>query len=179
PNPSRLVAIDQVYSLRGKEAFRAWSYPRFEDLRRLAGSFDSMTAFAATRLSLTGSGDPEQAAAETVSPAYFPVLRSNAAQGRVFSDDEDRTARPVAVISDRFWKRRFGSEPQVVGRTIRLNEIPFTVIGVMPSDFRGMASSTDIWVPMMMAPALANNPRRLTNANAYWHQVIGRLRDGV
>ncbi len=171
-DPGRLAAIDQVYSTDGREAFRAWSYPRFEDFRRLSSSFESMAAFAPVNVSLTGSGDPEQVKAECVSASYFQVLGADAASGRTFSGDEDRSPQTVAVISDKLSR-------SVTGQTIRVNEIPFTVIGVMPREFRGVTGDADIWVPMAMAPAVYDNPRRLTNARSYWHQVIGRLRDGV
>ena len=171
-DPGRLAAIDQVYSTDGREAFRAWSYPRFENFRRLSSSFESMAAFAAVNVNLTGSGDPEQVKAECVSAGYFHVLGADAASGRTFSDDEDRAPQAVVVISDKLSR-------SVTGQTIRVNEIPFTVIGVMPREFRGVTGDADIWVPMAMAPAVYDNPRRLTNARSYWHQVIGRLRDGV
>jgi MacB-like periplasmic core domain len=73
-DPGRLAAIDQAYTTDGREAFRAWSYPRFEDFRRLSSSFESVAAFASVNVSLTGSGDPEQIKAECVSAAYFHVL---------------------------------------------------------------------------------------------------------
>ena len=68
-NPGRLAAIDQAYTMDGREAFRAWSYPRFEDFRRLNSSFESVTAFAAVNVSLTGTADPEQVKTECVSSA--------------------------------------------------------------------------------------------------------------
>ena len=178
-DPGRLAAIDQMYTQDGREAFRAWSYPRFEDFRRLTRSFESVAAFASTNVSLTGEGDAEQVKAECVSAAYFHVLGAEAAIGRTFSDDEDRVPQAVAVIGDKLWQRRFGRSASIAGRTIRVNEIPFTVIGVMPRDFRGVAGDGAIWVPMAMAPAVYDNPKRLTNPRSYWHQVIGRLRDGV
>jgi putative ABC transport system permease protein len=171
-DPGRLAAIDQTYTMDGREAFRAWSYPRFEDFRRLNSSFESVAAFAAVNVSLTGTADPEQVKTECVSSAYFHVLGADAAKGRTFSADEDRTPQAVAVISDKLSR-------SVMGQTIRLNEIPFTVIGVLPRDFRGVSGDADIWVPMAMAPAIYDNPKRLTNARSYWHQVIGRLRDQV
>jgi putative ABC transport system permease protein len=178
-DPGRLVAIDQAYSSNGREAFRSWSYPRFEDLRRLSSSFESVTAFASPTVSVTGSGEPEQVKAECVSAAYFHVLGTGPAIGRAFAEDEDRTPQAVAVISNALWQRRFGGPPSISGQTIRVNEIPFTIIGVMPEEFRGLAGKTEIWTTMSMAPTIYDNPKRLTNARAYWHRVVGRLRDGV
>jgi putative ABC transport system permease protein len=171
-DPGRLAAIDQAFTMDGREAFRAWSYPRFEDFRRLSSSFESVAAFASVNVSLIGAGDPEQVKAECVSAAYFHVLGANAASGRTFSEDEDRAPQAVAVISDKLSR-------SIAGPTVRINDIPFNVIGVLPRDFRGVSGDAEIWVPMAMAPAIFDNPKRLTNARSYWHQVIGRLRDGV
>src|ERR1035437_5310166 len=82
PEPSRLVAIDQVFTTRGGGEFRAWSYPRFEDLRRVSNSFDSVAAFTPVNVNLTGTQSPERLNGECVSAAYFRVLRVDAAEGR-------------------------------------------------------------------------------------------------
>jgi hypothetical protein len=83
---------------------------------------------------------------------YFQVLGIGAAQGRVFLSEENQTrdTHPVVVVSHRFWQNRFGEDPTLIGRDIRIDEAPFTVIAIMPEGFRGFAGRADMWMPMMM-----------------------------
>ncbi|HEV8145456.1 MAG TPA: ABC transporter permease [Bryobacteraceae bacterium] len=180
--PDRLVEINQVYeNAKGTAFFKGWSYPRFEDMRRTGSSFEAVAAYTGWNASLTGTGNPERLKVEIVSAAYFQILRTDAAVGRVFTADEDRTpgTHPVVVISHSLWQRRFAGDPKLPGQTIRMNDTPYTVAGVLPEGFRGMIAGTDVWVPMMMAPTMYSNPRRLLNAQSYWLKAFGRLRQGV
>src|SRR5262245_42349012 len=127
------------------------SRPNYKDLGR-SEVFSSLAAFAFTPLSIaSGAGDPEQVQAFVVSGNYFDVLGVKAAHGRTFAADEDGVpgAHLVAVISHRLWRNRFGGDPSLVGRTIRLNDLDFTVIGIAPERFRGVFTlfSADVWVP--------------------------------
>ncbi len=180
--PEQLVQIDQVYqNAKGALAFKGWSYPRFEDMRRTSTSFDAVAGYTGWNASLTGTGNPERLKLEVVSAAYFQVLRVDAVAGRVFTPDEDRTpgTHAVAIISHGLWQRRFAGDRTLPGQVMRMNDAPFTVVGVLPEGFRGMIAGTDVWVPMMMAPAAFDNPRRLAQPNAYWLKVVARLRPGV
>jgi putative ABC transport system permease protein len=150
-------------------------------LRRWNPAFESLAGFRALELNLTGTDNAERLRAEVVTAEYFPTLGIAPALGRWFLPEEDRTqgTHPVVVIADGFWKRRLGANRSAIGGTIHLDRMPFTIVGVMPPGFRGLTGNTDVWAPMMMAPALYGNPRRLQTPNAFWLQAVGRLKKGV
>ncbi|HSR53436.1 MAG TPA: ADOP family duplicated permease [Acidobacteriota bacterium] len=177
PDPDRLVVL-QVDT----QDLQRWSYPLFEDFRERAGqTLPSMAAYTrSTRAySLSGGEIPQKVEVEFVSAGYFPVLGVEAAEGRTFADDEDRTpgSHPVALISRGLRQRIFGTEEDAVGRTITLNSVALTVVGVMPEGFRGLSGTAEVWTPMMMAPRLMF-ARRLTVPFAFWHDVVARVPHG-
>jgi len=156
-----------------------WSYPKFEELRRWNQSFESVAAYQTRDVTLGGIDRPERLTETIVSACYFPTIGVGAALGRVFSDDEETLdwPRPVMLISDGLWRRDFGADPGAVGRTVRLQETPFTIVGVLPAGFRGESGITDVWVPM--AAYLMDNPEAATSRNAHNLSAIGRLKAGV
>jgi predicted permease len=156
---------------------RGASYPDFLDWRSQAHSFEGMAAQDETMMTLSGVGEAKRIHVETVSAAYFPLLRVSAAHGRTFSADEDAIPQknPLAVLSDGFWRREFGGDPQIVGRAISLNAQSFTITGVLPPGFRGLSDRADVWIPFVMsdsAEALAERGNR-------GFQVLARLRPGT
>jgi putative ABC transport system permease protein len=163
---------------------RSLSYPDYLDYRDRNDVFNGMLAYNPMPFALSEGGQPERVQGQIVSGNYFEVLGVRAALGRVFTAEEDRTAgaAPVIVISDSFWKRRFGSDPALLLRVVTLNGQPFSIIGVMPERFTGMelGRPADIWVPFSMhqtaAPALGEI---LADRGASWLRVIGRLRTGI
>jgi len=179
PNPERLVPVPTTITAPGKptEVLPVWSYPRFEFLREHNRVFAQMVACADDSLTLTHSGDPERVGAELVSADYFSLLGLKPQLGRVFEEQEDRApgGHPVAVISDGLWRRHFGAQADVIGKTVCLNKTYLTVVGVLPAWFKGQLGSADVWVPITMAPVLQSNPNRLTRAATMWHQVLARL----
>ncbi len=158
----------------------AWSYPKFESLRRHARSFAAVAAFSSADLNLTGVAEPERLSGEIVSASYFPVLGVPAALGRTFTAEEDGApgAHPVCLISHGLWQRRFGGSASVLGRAISVNRRPLTVVGVLPERFAGLGGDAEIWVPMAMASAFIY-PEILTEDGNHWHDVVGRLKPGV
>jgi putative ABC transport system permease protein len=142
--------------------------------RDMNAVFTEMSAVSMTfRAAYTGDGEPEEVTQQVVNAALFPMLGVNAALGRVFTPEEDRpNASRFVLLSDRFWRRRFGSDPNVVNRTIHLNGDLFTVVGVMPAGFSILDKNVDIWVPAGFS-AEARTPR------GRWTMVIARLKDGV
>src|SRR5262249_23837814 len=96
-------------------------------------------------------------------------------------DGKSPGSDPVVVISYRFWERKFNRDPGVIGRTIRVNEYPLTVIGVMSRDFMGevVGDSQDLWVPLMMQPQVMPAENRLNSVEASWLVLIGRMKDGL
>jgi predicted permease len=178
-DPERLVAI-----YRGSSgASGAFSYPEYLEYREAAHVFSGLAAWGSgNRLWFRNGGDLERATAQLVSGNFFDVLGVRAAVGRTFVAGEDPPAglHPVAVISDAFWRQRFGADPHVPGRPVTLNGQAFTVIGVMPRGFVGLdpGSSPDVWVPIaalqVLEPDWAYRERQ-----ELWIRLTGRLRDGV
>jgi predicted permease len=113
---------------------------------------------------------------ELVSASYFGVLGSPPVLGRAFLPEEDRVpGEPaVAFLSHALWVGQFGADSTVIGRTLRLNTIPLTVVGVASPGFRGLSERADLWVPIMMAPTLTF-PRRLSGTFSFWHAVVARV----
>jgi putative ABC transport system permease protein len=134
---------------RARVERRGASYPDFQDWRSRAKSFEDMSAFDGQTLTLGIGDEPERINTEFVSASYFPLLGVPPARGRTFEAAEDDVARPafVVVLSDGLWKRRFGGDPQVVGRQLRLNTRSYTVVGIMPAGFKGLTDLAELWVP--------------------------------
>ena len=120
---------------------------------------------------------------QVVSANYFDVLQVKPILGRAFLPDEDKTigANQVVVLSHSFWQRRLDSDPNVVGKTVQLNNRAYQVIGVAPEYFVGtkFALSLDFWTPISMAEDLRRNPGILAERGSHWMNVIGRLKPGV
>ncbi len=180
--PERLVKVYQVPpdSARGLMS-SIWSYPRFEVLRDQSQSFAAVAGYTQNQYNLTGTSEPERLKVEMVSASYFPALGVEAVAGRTFTPEEDKTPGgnlPVALIGHGLWQRRFGGDPQAIGKTIELDKNPFTIAGVLPPGFKGQEGTAEVWVTMMAAPVLRYR-RILTNPNNYWFQVVARLKPGV
>ena len=150
------------------------------DWRGLQSSFDGLAAVSSTRFSLKSEGgEPADAAAQRVSFEFFPVLRVAPQLGRAFSSaDEVEGRHHVAILGYGFWQRRFGGAPDVVGRTIPLNDQQYEIVGVMPRSFVypvGAEKPSEIFVPMAFTKA---DREKGTNRN-YNVRLIGRLKPGV
>jgi predicted permease len=180
PAPRELHLVTPVFDRAAQppDTQEYWSYPMYETFRDAAAGAGELAAFTPTprRVNLAGDDAAEPVLAEMVSQAYFGILGVAPQLGRFFAPDEDVTpgTHAVAVLSDRLWRRTFGTDPAVVGSTIRLDATPFTVVGVAPAGFGGLSDQADLWTPMMMAPALTF-PRRLTGQFSFWHMVIARV----
>jgi predicted permease len=137
-------------------------------------SFEDITMFITQPYNLTGGGDPERLMGVRTDTKLFSVLGLRPILGRTFvADDEGPDAAPVAVISERLWIRRFNADPALVGKTIVLDGLARTVIGVVPQEFRFPNTETSVWVPAAYSPA------ELADANAYNYYAVARLRPGV
>ncbi|MGH9719738.1 MAG: ABC transporter permease, partial [Bryobacteraceae bacterium] len=174
--PERLVVLwgnvqRTVVERRGN------SFPDFFDWRKRSQSFEDMAAYMDMTLTLAGTDEPERLPVEVVSASYFPLLRLGAQVGRVFRPEEDAkvAANKVAVISASLWKRRFGSDPGVPGKSLRLDNGEYTVIGVAPPGFRGMTDNTDLWIPVMSSGARG----MLTSRGSRSFPALARLKPGV
>jgi predicted permease len=151
-------------------------YPIFEQFCDQNRSFSGVFAVDNTRVSVAVEGQPEMVGGDFVSGSYFDVLGVSAILGRTFTADDDQPGKqPVAVISHRYWERRFGRDPAVIGKTIYLAKIPFTVIGVTSPGFYGLnvaGESAEVVMPMFMQSRLA-----LGDHNTF--KVMARLKPGA
>lgn len=180
PEAERLVVLHQTYTEPGEvERPMRWSYPEFAAVRSTLTSVSDLAAYYADDVNLSGSSaDPERVHAEMVSASYFPALGVQPALGRgLATDDSVEGAAAEVVLGDAVWSRRFGADPNVIGRRVLLNGIPLTVVGVAPKGFRGLTGEADIWFPQTMAPAVSY-AEQLTSPQ-HFHTVIGRLRPGT
>jgi putative ABC transport system permease protein len=157
-----------------------WSRPLIDDLVRSVTSYESIASFTPALVAISGGvGEPEQIDGEIVSPEYFGTLRVTPAVGRTFTPAEDGAsgAAPVAVLSDRLWRLRYGADPSLLGGTVRINDVPLTVVGIMPAGFSGLSDKSGIWIPRSMAPRLTY-AEYLTTPQRFI-AVVARLREGV
>lgn len=138
-----------------------------------------MATWAPGSFTASGESEAESVNGERVSGAYFSLLGAVAASGRVLAEADDDAGRPsaVVVLGDGLWRRRFASDPNVAGRTVRLNGVPLTVVGVMPRGFSGLSGKAELWVPATMTPQLTYTEYLTTNQN--FISAFGRLRPEV
>jgi putative ABC transport system permease protein len=158
------------------------SYPDYADLRDRNQVFTELAAQTYIPMGLKGPDRTEVVAGQLVSWNYFSVLGIQPSLGRPFLPEEDQTpgTHPVAILSDRIWKSLFGTDPEIIGRTIHINGYPFTVVGVAPEGFRGMsvALATDVWVPLHMADQATPYTPQFDGRIDPWLYLVGRLRPG-
>jgi predicted permease len=130
-------------------------------------------------MTFVDSDEPERIQTEFVAAPYFSLLGVSPARGRTFEPDEDVVAKPaqVVVLSEGFWKRRFGGDPQIVGRTLTLCCAPrqYTVVGVMPPGFKGLSDTAELWVPFAMYAA----PATMADRGSRGFVALARLKPGV
>jgi predicted permease len=171
--PDRLVALWGTLPAKGV-FHNPLSAPNFFDWRDGARSFEGMALYTDETQDLASSGEAESLQGLCVTSGYFELLRVRPLLGRTFvREDEDPHAQPVAIISHGLWLRRFGGEPSVVGRSVRLGGRPTLLVGVLPSGFRAPAAEgQDLFTPFPRDPAGENR-----GMNAY--SALARLRSGV
>ena len=163
------------------------SYPEYLEYQQQTELFDDVMAYEWVGLNLGSNGQSERVEGTLVSGNYFDVLGVKAELGRTFLPDEDKTpgASPVAVISHSLWQSRFNSDPNVVGKSMVLNGVQFTIVGVAPHDFVGAeeAFPRQAWIPLMMRASVRPGPAgaagALNNRNMRNLDVMARLKQGV
>ena len=183
--PHELVMLDSpgVYqgSTRGQQTF---SEPMFRGLRAAAPPvLSGMFARFGAGASVSTDGDAARVRIEAVSGDYFRTLGIAPAIGRVLGPDDDRTpdGHPVVVLSHTYWRNGFGGDPRVVGRSLRVNGYPMTIVGVAAAGFSGfdLGRPADLFAPLMMDSALTPTWNGLNDWRERWLHVSGRLRPGV
>src|SRR5215813_1931195 len=158
-----------------------FSYPEYMGYRDNGEAFSGLTAYASISMTL-GGAEAEGVRGLLATGNYFSTLGAEIVIGRAFVQEDCQTpgASPVIVLSHHFWQRRFGSDPEVVGRILTLNRQAFTIIGVAARDFNGAELDVpDIWAPLTMQAQLTHGQDILSNQNLWWLKVVGRLKPGV
>ncbi len=152
-----------------------------------ARSSDWMTGVLATTGSLNRNvdvgGGPVRGSVELVTGNYFELLGVTAPRGRAITPDDDRRGNPapVAVISYRFWRGHFAGDVAALGRTVRVQGVPLTIVGVAPREFFGMVlgQAPDLWIPLSLQPAVFPHDNWLDSPNTNFLDLIGRLHPGI
>src|SRR5713226_695207 len=173
PKPEELVALQAPSS-----------YPSYKRYRELSDLFSATFAYVApVPFGVSLGGHTERTWGHLVTPSYFSTLGVHPAQGRFFDSEPEQQA-PAVVISHHFWQEHLGSDPSIIGKSLRINGYPATVIGVGPKEFLGASPSlfvADLWLPLTvdahMAPELADNA--LERRDLTMFQVVGRLWPGI
>lgn len=172
PDPDRLLMIFETTPEFGKNSV---AYPNFLDWRRENRSFTDMGAFRGDDFNFTGAGEPQHLSGEYVSASLFPVLGVTPFLGRNFLPEEDRQGGACAVmLSYGFWTRRFGADPNILGKTLTLNAASCSVTGVLPRNFR-LGENAQVYVPIEQW----NSVGLRTREEHPGLRVVGRLRPGV
>ncbi|HYV29875.1 MAG TPA: ABC transporter permease, partial [Candidatus Binatia bacterium] len=161
----------------------SFSYLTFERLRDHDQALADVFAFTPRQLSVNTSGEAEIVSGQLVSGGYYAGLGVRPMLGRTITVEDDKaSSSPVAVITHRYWQRRFGLDPSIVGKTITVDNIPSTVIGVTPPGFHGalqIGQSPDVSIPLALEPQLSPANSRLGKPWIWWLRVMARLKPGV
>lgn len=178
--PDRLLVVGEVDPTGPKLVAESAAYPNYAAWRDEQRSFQQLAASASARgFTIRGDGEPEVLTATRATANLFDVLRIRPQLGRLFTAaNEVEGAHRVALISDALWRRRFGSDPLVVGRSLDVDAGRYEIIGVMPAGFGypGVTRGTDVWVPYYVFEL---NDKVRTRGRNYYLRVVGRLKDDV
>jgi predicted permease len=177
-DPATLMALHTTHD--GSQCCNNFSWPLFTDLREQNKSFSGLAAYyELVPASMGGTGEPERVWGQAVSSNFFDVAELGMTKGRGFTPGEETL--PVVVLGHGMWRRRFGADPNIAGKTIRLSGRPFTVVGVAPPSFRSLDFILDcqFWVPFGNLDQLLPNTSNRSSRFYHWINVAGRLKPGV
>ncbi|MBL8234505.1 MAG: ABC transporter permease [Bryobacterales bacterium] len=172
PEPGQLAMIWEDASHIGF-ARNTPAPANFVDWKARTRSFSDVAAARFRQATLTEDGAPELATGSGVTWNFFPLMRVAPHLGRAFTPEEDKPDPRVVILSHGLWVRRYGGDPKVVGRDIRMNGLNVTVVGVMPSNFRFPDATTDYWVPAGFTA------KDWSNRGSHYLRVVGRLKPGI
>jgi putative ABC transport system permease protein len=187
-NPDELVILRSPGPQSGHvssdgDSAESFSYPMYKGLRNNNSVFSGILARYTFSASVASHGQTDRASGELVSGNYFEVLGVQPAVGRVFSQEDDRVpgAQPVVVLSNSYWKRRFGGDPSVLNKVLLINNVEMTVVGVSQASFSGIqvGQNPDLFVPLMMTQQMTLYGETLDGWNDYWMKVLARRKPGV
>jgi putative ABC transport system permease protein len=170
PSPDRLVSVQEASAAKNQRASLI-APARLEDWNRMTRAFEAIAGIYSENVTDTSGSEPERLAGLRVSPRFFEVYRAQPLAGRTFNSLEEVAGGPgAAVISYRFWTRRYNRDPGVIGRRLILGGQGYTITGVMASDF---SASVDLWLPAQFSPFL------LRQRAARFLSGVGRMKSGV
>jgi len=180
-HPEQLV---ELYVGDANQPYETNSYPSYLEFRDRSEVFSGLAAYSLRQFKFDTGNEVQQIWTEVVSGNYFDVLGVTPQKGRTFSPEEDQVPgrNAVAVIGHGFWQRHFNADPELVGKTITINEQALTVVGILPPQYTGMIRgfNIDVWIPAMMLPALEpGGERMLTSRGNRWLMQVGRLKPDV
>ncbi len=190
-NPSQLVLFGTGRAAGDTSAFAftdAYSYLFYREMQQKSQVFSSVSAvlsvmFGKMHGAVGGSANLEPMDVQLVSGAYFPMLGVKPIMGRAFTgaDDEPAGGHPIAMVSYSWWKRRFGRDPAILGKTVTLGSTVYTIIGVTPSEFFGttVGESPDLWIPLSMEKQVSPGWNGLDNKWFESLYILGRIKPGV
>ena len=181
-DPEGLVTVTETLPLEGTDEVGV-AAGEYQDYRSQNRSFSQVAAYESDGFNLTGAGQPSRVNAAKISASAFPLLGVSPVLGRTFTEDEDRSgAEKVVVLSYGLWRRSYSADEKVLGRTVKLDEQPYTIVGVMPDSFRfpfdgaPLSEMADLWVPIAFDPSRLAPENR---TNEFGVGLIGRLKTGV
>jgi predicted permease len=172
PEADRLVMLWQDLPQEKRVSFSTREFTVWRDQTQLFENFAAMTGSGFT---ISGRGEPELAIGQQVTPSFFQTLRARPALGRTFLEAEGKLeSEQVVILSYAFWREKFGMRREVLGESVVMNGKPYTVVGVMPSDFDFPRHEIKLWVP-----AALDAPFFQENLDAHFLRAVGRLKPGV
>ncbi len=173
-NPNELVSVASTWQRGGITTPFSSSPPDFFDWRDQNRSFSSMFAYRIGEYALTGHGEAKRVRAVMATAGIFSTLQAHAALGREFRTEENRKgADHVVVLSYGLWQAEFGGAAAAIGRSIELDSEPYTIVGVMPAEFRFPLTGGDVYLP------IGFDDKVMTQRGAHYLQVLGRLKSGI
>jgi putative ABC transport system permease protein len=175
PHADRLVEVWETYDKTSPPNINPVAPVFYHRWLRDADAFDALAAYSYFQpsASLTGTGEPEQLVMRNVTGAYFRVFEMTPLLGRVLAEPDTVVGNRNVVLSEGLWRRRFGADPAIVGREIRLFDESRVVVGVMPARFETSAGRVDLWSGLSFTPA------QMETGLAHYLGVVGRLKPGV
>ena len=171
-DPDRVMVVG---TRDGRNRDRGMSYPDFDDYRRATRAFSGMAAYSGQTMNVSDEGRaPERFQGPYISANAFKLIGQPLLLGRDFLPEDDRPgAAAVVILGNGVWKNRYGSDRSVIGRAVKINEVPAIVIGVMPEGFK-FPDNADLWLPLAQMPRLSDQKRDNRNLDTF-----GRMADGV
>jgi len=176
PEPSRILLLSNLYPKAGATDSSNSGVPDYYDRLKAVTVLESQAMFQTRSVSIGREGLPVRLQIVDATPSYFRVMGVSPALGRVFTDDEGEVGNDKRVVlSDALWHSQFGADPGVVGRDLRLNGQPYTIVGVMPRTFQGLDPEVMLWRALAFTAEQRSDEQR--HSNNYWN--VGRLKPGA